>query len=365
MKKVSTALILCSSIFLFSCEKDDCGCDIVNVNSSSYSFKNVDHSEQDMQIEMLHELIEYMEGAAQGDSIEASTLQNIFENDNYTWQNSALNNTSINLASKAEAGAKPIFQTIFQDLQSAASNGKPASNGVAGYATSASGKTRIFNAKGYEPAEVTEKLAMGAIFYYQATSIYLSDSEMNVDNETVTPGEGTLMQHHWDEAFGYWGVPNDFGTTGFTYDKTASYHRFWAKYTHEVDQTLNVSSRLMQAFVKGREAINHKDYATRDAAIADVRDIWETVTAAMAIHYLNGAISNIGDDITRNHMLSEGAGFISCLRFNKTQKMSDADIDTIMQNQLANLYEVSVQDLNLIKNQIANIYQLNDVKDQL
>jgi len=51
---------------------------------------------------------------------------------------------------------------------------------------------------------------MGACLYYQATSVYMGASKMDVDNETIVPGEGTAMQHHWDEAFGYFSVPKDF-----------------------------------------------------------------------------------------------------------------------------------------------------------
>jgi hypothetical protein len=173
------------------------------------------------------------------------------------------------------------------------------------------------------------------------------------------------MQHHWDEAFGYWGVPNDFGTEGFEYDNTASYHRFWAKYTNSVDANLSVNATLMKAFIKGREAINDKNYTARDAAISEIRSTWEMVSVAMAIHYLNGAKADLADDALRNHQLSEAVGFIWSLQFNPEQKMMDSEIVNLISNNLDNLYEVSVADLNTVIDQLAAVYGLEAVKNNL
>ena len=51
---------------------------------------------------------------------------------------------------------------------------------------------------------------MGAVFYYRATSVYLTDEGMEVDNEEIIAGEGTAMEHHWDEAYGYFGASDSF-----------------------------------------------------------------------------------------------------------------------------------------------------------
>lgn len=358
--------ILAMATLSISCEKEstDCLCSPVDPTPETYHFENVDHSGQDTRLDMLKEIIEYMESANEGASVNAAQLQGMFMNDNYTWQNADLNNSTKNLGDKVSTEVSSYYGSLFQDMESASTSGQTASNGVAGTMTS-NGKTRVFNKMGLEPAEITEKLTMGAVFYYQATSVYLSDAKMNVDNETVEEGKGTKMQHHWDEAFGYWGVPHDFGTSGFEYDKKADYHRFWAKYTHVIDQHLNVSAPLMDAFIKGRQAIINKDYGTRDAAITEVRNTWETIAAAMAIHYINGAKANIADDMIRNHELSEGIGFLMSLRFNPTQRISDQEIEDIMESKLENLYEVNVQDLNEIRDQLADVYDLKEVKDQL
>lgn len=365
MRKLLFSAAILSAAFLTSCEEDTTKRQVnTNTLPDTYNFENVDHSGQDQRLDMLSEIISYMKTANDGAAIDAAVLQNMFMNQNYTWKNSSLTGSTKDLASKASPEATSIYGVIFDDIEEASTSGQTAANGVAGSITGTNGKTRVFNAEGIEPLELCEKLTMGSVFYYQATSVYLSDLKMNVDNETVTEGEGTTMQHHWDEAFGYWGVPKDFGSAGFTYDKTQSYHRFWAKYTEEVNEVLGVNAKLMNAFIKGRDAINRKDYTTRDEAITEVRDTWELVAAGMAIHYLNGARADIADDISRNHQLSEGLGFIMSLYFNETQVMNDNEIDTVLEN-FENLYEVSVADINDAINTIATTYNLQDVKDSL
>ena len=58
---------------------------------------------------------------------------------------------------------------------------------------------------------------------------------------TVEEGKGTDMQHHWDEAFGYFGVPTDFptnteGLVGL------------GKYCNKVDAQLGCNKIIMDAF---------------------------------------------------------------------------------------------------------------------
>ncbi len=68
---------------------------------------------------------------------------------------------------------------------------------------------------------------MGAVFFYQATNVYFGSGKMDVDNTTAEdPAAGkyyTEMEHHFDEAFGYFGAPTDFLTN-------TNNLRFWAKY---------------------------------------------------------------------------------------------------------------------------------------
>ncbi|HAD96987.1 MAG TPA: DUF4856 domain-containing protein [Cryomorphaceae bacterium] len=368
MKRLGFLALLLITLTVTSCEKTtDCGCSPVESYPQTYNFQNVDHSGQDDRLDMLSEIMAYVKTSDDGNTISQATLLNMFSNDGYTWEKTELNSSTKQIADKISSDANENIGIWISQLADISKNPGTGSNGTAGLVQNAGGTRQyLMDQNGFHLAEMIEKGVMGALSYYQATGVYLSSSKMDVDNETVETGKGTAMQHHWDEAFGYWGVPNEFGSPGFTYDKTAAYHRFWAKYTNEVNEVLGVNSRLMEAFIKGRTAINNKDYSARDESIANIRNTWEEVCAAMAIHYLNGAKANISDDAMRNHQLSEAAGFIYSLQFNPTTRMGRSEImNDILPVYLNNLYEVSVGDLNTLRDLIASRYELEQEKENL
>lgn len=367
MRKLLFSAAILSATFLTSCEEEPTKQQVsTNTLPDTYNFENVDHSGQDQRLDMLNEIASYIKTSNNGDIVNKDIVYNMLVNENYTWNKADLNSATKQIADKVEPEAGVTIGNWVEELSSISGTNTSGRNGTAGIVTSNSGtKQYLLNEMGMEYAQLIEKGLMGALAYYQATAVYLSSSKMEVDNETVTDGKGTTMQHHWDEAFGYWGVPTDFGSTDFTYDNTASYNRFWAKYTNAVNPVLDCNSKLMNAFIKGRDAINNKDYDTRDEAIGEIRTNWELVVAGMAIHYLNGAKADIADDALRCHQLSEAAGFIWSLQFNPETKMTENDVVDLLTNYLDNLYEVSIQDLNSAIDILASTYNLQDVKDQL
>ncbi|MGB0176713.1 MAG: DUF4856 domain-containing protein [Owenweeksia sp.] len=369
MKRLGLPALLLSLTVLSSCEKkeDTCACSPVENYPQTYNFDNVDHSGQDARLDMLSEIMTYVKSSDKGDQVSETTLLNMFANDGYNWQKTELNSTTKQIADKISTDASANIGLWISRLADISDNPGTGSNGTAGLVQNTGGTRQyLLDENGYHIAEMIEKGSMGALAYYQATAVYLGNAKMDVDNETVEAGKGTAMQHHWDEAFGYWGVPNEFGSPGFTYDKDAEYHRFWAKYTNEIDEVLGVNNRLMTAFIKGRTAINNKNYSLRNEAIAEVRNTWEIVCAAMAIHYINAAKANIADDALRNHQLSEGAGFIYSLQFNPTTRMPKSEImNDILPVYLDNLYEVTVEDLNTLRDIIASRYNLDQEKESL
>ncbi len=366
MKRISLWSLALFSAVAISCEKDD-----ENQNPDptplpeTYDFENVSYSGQTQRLDMLSEVVAYMKTANDGQPIDAAQLQNMFSNENYTWQQADLNSSTKELTDKIADGEGPFFGEAFSALEAASQSTQTGGNGTAGLVSSNDGaKTYLFDENGIEPLQIIEKGAMGAVFFYQATAVYFGDGKMEVDNETVEDGQGTEMQHHWDEAFGYWGVPQNFGSEEFTYEKGADYDRFWAKYTNGRDELLNCNEALMNAFIKGRDAINRKDYPTRDEAIEEAREIWGQVVAATAIHYLNGAKADFADDALRNHQLSEFLAFTYSLQFSPSQKLTDAEVEDVMDN-FENLYEITLADINATSDKIAAAYDLEDVKDQL
>ena len=131
------------------------------------------------------------------------------------------------------------------------------------------------------------------------------------------------MEHHWDEAFGYLGVPRDFplSTDGVV---------FWGDYCNKRDELLQTNQRIMDGFIKGRAAISNGDLPTRDEAIAEVRQVWEEVVVSTALHYLNQAIDQYDDFALRAHAISEGLAFIYSLQFNPAKRLSNQEVNELL-----------------------------------
>ena len=197
-----------------------------------------------------------------------------------------------------------------------------------------------------------------------------------VDNETVEPGKGTDIEHHWDEAFGYFGAPIDLTAANFAAYLSSGDARYHAKYAGKGnDVGLNTVDKMMDQFIKGRHGISTKDYTARDEAAAQLRVEWEMVIATTAIHYINSTINNFSDDALRGHALSEAYAFIISLYYNSDRSITDAQLSTIRgyleftppgsPTSVPNFLNVTTADLNTIKDQLSSIYGLDSVKDQL
>ncbi len=360
-----TALAIAAiTLTSISCSKEDPADSTTNL-PSTYNFENVDISGQATRLDMLSDVVSYMKTGNDGATLSATQLQQMFENNNYNWQNTDLNGSTKQLANKLADGESPFFGDLFGQIEMISKSTQPGSNGTAGLVTSGSGtRTYMMNEEGLEPLQMIEKGAMGALMTYQITQVYLGTEKMNVDNETVVPGKGTEMQHHWDEAFGYWGVPVNYGAAGFSYEKDSEYDRFWGKYCNGRDALINSNSRLMKAFIKGRAAINRKDYNTRDVAIEEVRTVISEVAAATAIHYYNAALNNFGDDALRNHALTEGLAFLYGLQFNPAKKVSTTDIEATL-SVFSNLYTVNAATITQERDALAAAYGWTDIKESL
>lgn len=248
-----------------------------------------------------------------------------------------------------------MIESLLNDAATASiSNGMTASDGQAGVLTSGT-SSYLFDENGHDVAEMFEKSVMGAVFMYQALNVYFGDTKMNVDNTTaVNAGAGeyyTAMEHHWDEAFGYFGVEINFPTVPAT--------RFWGEYCNNQNATLNSNADMMNNFLKGRAAIGANVISDRDAAIAAIRTEWEQISAYQAIAYLNSAIGYFGnDDAKFLHALSEAYGFAWNLRYapDTTRKMSVSEHSALMSLFGTNFWSITVTDLNTIKSTIQAKY---------
>ncbi len=332
-----------------------------------YNFEHVSYSGQTQRLAMLTEMTSYMKSGTSTDvSLDLDKLSAMYINDSSLagWEGSY--ESSKQLKNKTFELVQADFETLLAQMVDASASANNYTAGTAGISISSDGtKTYLFNERGVEPVQLIEKGLMGACFYYQATTVYLGLDKMNADNTTVEPGVGTAMEHHWDEAFGYLGAPIDFPTNidGLF---------FWAKYANTTNAITDNNQAIMEPFLTGRAAISNNDLQTRDAAIVEVREVWEQIVAATAIHYLNIAMVSFDDEAVRLHALSEALAFVYSLKFNEEKSQSNEVIDAYL-SQLATTADITAFDLTysstasilVVRDQIAAGFGLSDVKEAL
>ncbi len=342
---------------------------------TTYNFENVSYSGQTTRLDMLAEMTTYLKTAhvSNAPALDASKIKGMYANTGNHFTNNDLNlATTKQLKSKTYSSVQTNFETYMDSIATASNfTNQTASNGQAGIISTNDGASHyLLNANGMELTQIIEKGLMGACFYYQATAVYMGAGKMEVDNSTVTPGEGTDMEHHWDEAFGYFGVPNDFpsNTSGI---------RYWGKYCNVHEAVYPLNAKMMDNFLKGRAAISNKDMTGRDEAINNLRKNWELVVAATAIYYTNKGINELGtggDLAKAYHALSEAYAFFMSLKYGAgTGSITAANVDTILADAFgsanpleANMYNVTIQKLEDAKTALVSyITDLASVKDSL
>ncbi|MGV3631794.1 MAG: DUF4856 domain-containing protein [Bacteroidota bacterium] len=243
---------------------------------------------------------------------------------------------------------RDLIESYFDSLQVVClSNDLTASSGQAGVLTSGTSRY-LFDRNGREYKEVIEKAFMASVFMYQSLNVYFSDAKMDVDNTAaVNPANGeyyTQMEHSWDEAFGYFAVPTDFPTT-------AAYG-FWGKYCNSQDAAIGSNGVMMANFKKGRAAIAAGALADRDAAMTEVKNMWEKVAAYQAMKYLGDAVTNFGTDQGKMlHVLNEAYGMINSLKYCPldTRNMTNGEIDAVLAKFGTNFWNISLAAINEIK----------------
>ena len=362
---------LSASLILSSCKKDTVEPEPTPVPDptstytvpSTYTFANVNYTGQTQRLDMMAEMKAYMNsGNTKGTVLLAQKLKDMYQNTNSAFATATLNTSGKDIKSKVFSLDQGIFEAYIDNLSAASQSTVNGSDGVAGVVVSSTdaSKKYLCDANGVEWTQVIEKGLMGALMYYQSVAVYLDEAKIgnSVDNTNVVAGQGTTMEHGWDEAFGYFGVPKDFPTV-------TNGIRFWGKYCNDRNTILSSNAALMNAFLKGRAAISAKDYTTRDAQVAIVRNTWEKVIAATIISYVNSTKLKITDDGIRNHNLSEIKGFLMNLKYNPTKKISNtqlANLETVLGT---NFYTITLAQLDQIKDELSTIYELDSVKNNL
>ena len=318
--KTFSLLAMAAVIGLSSCEDENPIPGTDPVLPTTYTFENVDYSGQAARIQQLSMLETKAKSANDGTTkVTFDELNSIFEN-----TSGDLAGSNKQIKDKTEQSSVAEIEGYFVAIDT-----------LSGNPENIAGGKYLVTANGIEPAQMIAKGLMGALLYYQATSVYLGDAKMNVDNTEVIEGKGTAMQHHWDEAFGYFGAPVDYLTVSAEDQKNATDPSkkawYWAGYANGRASVVDVREDIFNAFIAGRAAIGRNDIAARDAAIATIKEKWELLAAANAVHYFNSAIEDLENNNVASfyHHFSEGKAFLNTLKYNLDKTISIDDINAI------------------------------------
>jgi hypothetical protein len=304
-------------------------------------------------------------------AIDAQILKDMFSNTNSPFAGQTFTK---DLRSKCFQNDTAMFESYMDALAASSQAPGTASEGTAGVLVEGSLDPLTgyrVDENGVELTQVIEKGLMGAVFFYQAMEVYLSGDRMGtVGNENLEQGENyTAMEHYFDEAFGYFGVPTDFPNAA-TIDDT----RFWGKYCNSRNSDLyaGINDELSNAFRTARAAITAKEYEQRDEAIQTIQQRWAVVIAASAVDYLRKGLSTSGEpNYKRHHALSEAIGFLMSLdyhfdggnsKYPPYYSHTHLGHAQMILNANTNLYDLTDSQINEVIGHIQMAFPTGDIK---
>jgi hypothetical protein len=308
-------------------QKDDGSCEyapVVTYNApDTYVFTDangnntVSFGGQTARMDMLSEMTSYLKTANNGGAqLDAATLLAMYDNSYTDWTDANLVGNGKQLKSKTALGDAGV-QAQFETWMTEAAAATPPAEGYLQAAT------------GQEWTQLIEKGLMSACFASQMTANYLAGVTADDNTTAVDTAAGkyyTQMEHHWDEAYGYFTDAVDYPANGT--------NRFWGKYANNTLNTLLGSADAISlAFRTGRAAISAGVLEDVPAQIAIIQDEARRMVAGMAIHYLNSTKQKVADGESQNkvnHYLSEAWAFIYGIQFCQDADMTTAEVMGIL-----------------------------------
>ncbi len=377
---ITTLLATC---VFYSCNDDDIIIDVVPVAPDSpadYEFfrdgeSTVSFSGQTDRANQLDEIKDYLKEGDAGEIMEASFLKEAYRNENGDGAGFFTFSSTKQLEDKTWGPDTDVdyYGDLFEQAAIASKSETPASAGQAGLITREnSGNTILVNNTGHELTQFIEKGLMGSVFLHQIYNTYLTDVRIgdDVDNVTVVEDKNyTALEHHWDEAFGYFTAPGDFGSAWPEAREDEA--RFWSNYSNIVDPSTGISDRIMNAFRDGREAIVANDMETKNANKDILYTELEILAAATTIHYINQSIDqlNAGNTGELFHVLSEAYMFARALTYSPRRVIPLSELNNILNVDFGiggNFWNVSGEGLSNAKRKLVENYPtLAAVQDEL
>jgi len=362
MKKTLTILSFATAALFMAtgCKKDH----KIDVAPSypiptTYSFTNVDYSDATNRLGMVTEMVNLMNTSTTGAVVDPAKLNAMFTNTGSPFATAAFNTSGIQVKDQCAPQLQTDMVNFIDSIVAVSKTGQVASRGVAGIGASTTSTTKYpQTALGVNYAQVTKKSVMGGLIIYQIDNLLTTGISSSVDNTTVVAGKGTAMEHNWDLAFGYWGVPINFPT-----NKTGAV--YWGSYTTQIDSGFHANSILMNAFLKGRAAISAKDLPTAQAQATIIIQTLERATGGAALQEVNEIKEALTDNVKRNSALSECWGFVHSMQYNPKRTITDAQINAILVLFPKNFWDLTTTDISNIQNADATQYDFQNVKDIL
>lgn len=177
--------------------------------------------------------------------------------------------------------------------------------------------------------QLLQKFIWGAVAYSQATDDYLDDADFNKglrasSNVLATGKDYTNLEHAWDEAYGYFGAPRDYGklddanikdglknyfndtnedsSMDLTTEKIFGHARYAGVIDNASGGNLDLTGIINDAFLTGRQIIskglaNDGLTSAQRAEVALQREIivtnWERVILRTAVSYVETTVGLI------------------------------------------------------------------------
>ncbi len=373
LKQLIPAFLLSAFCFTACNQNDDPTLDV----PATYEFtrdgnSTVDHSGQTERLNMLSLLSTYMKASntVGATALDAQKLKDMFANENNPFDGATFTK---DLKSKCFQNDVAAYEAYMDRLAASSTATGAASEGVAGVLVDGSPDPTVgyrVDENGVEMIQVIEKGLIGAVFFYQAMEVYLSADRMGfVGNSDLVEGENyTAMEHYFDEAFGYFGVPVDFPNQSSIGNVT-----WWGAYCNRRNNDLypGLNDEIATAFRTARAAIVAKDYEARDEAIRTVQEKWAVVCAATAVDYMIQALDPNIEVYKKHHALSEGIGFMNSLKYHfnggnskfpPSYEFSHIQSALSIINDQTNLYQLTSQDLNDVIGHIQMAFPAGTIK---
>ena len=252
-----------------------------------------------------------------------------------------------------------MFNTLGWYVEDRINNGPPNEPGT----TTPIGEVFV-TVDGWDLKQLTQKFLLMGVTYSQATDDYL-DGDV-VDKGLLSPNTQdedkpfTVLGHHWDEGFGYFGAARDYlaytdqqiadGAIIDTDDDGAVdllAELNWGASTNAAKRDVGATMRTdftndaFMGFWQGRQLIHAAGDTLTAAEMTELEghaqqatDAWEAAIAATIVHYINATIADTeaidGDPINYSFLdhakhWSEMKGFALGLQFNPRSKVNTTD----------------------------------------